>query len=105
VCGVCGRDLTSVSAESGDEIQLEQNTDVRVELTKETEAIRKIEKRRVTRIVSELVSGVVGMILGIVIIGQYHSLYGVAMTLLGLGLVAHAIALPIPRGRSYGRRF
>jgi hypothetical protein len=99
---VCGKDLSEVSAESEDEIQSEQNTDARVEMTKESEAIRKMEKRRLTVVMSELVSGVASLILGIVIIGQYHSLYGVAVTLLGMGLVAHAIGLPILRGRAYG---
>jgi hypothetical protein len=102
---VCGKDLSEVSAESEDEIQNEQNTDVRVEMTKESEAIRKIEKGRLTVVMSELVSGVASLILGIVIIGQYHSLYGVVLVLLGLGLVAHAIALPIPGRWGYGRRF
>lgn len=102
-CRVCGKNLTDVLIESAEEMQREQNAANRIEQIKEKQAIREMEKRRATWIIIELVSGLLSLILGIVLIGQYGSLYGLLVILLGMGLVAHAIALPFGRGRGYWR--
>lgn len=91
-CGVCGGDLSDVPFESEERIQQEQDTDVRREELVERAAIRKIERRRIATTISEFVGGVVCLILGFIIVGQFKSFYGLPVLLLGMGLIAHSIA-------------
>lgn len=90
-CGVCGRDLSDAPFESEEQIQQEQDTDERREELAERAAIKKIEHRRIAPTISEFVGGVVCVILGFILIGQFNSLYGGPVLLLGLGLFLHLL--------------
>ncbi len=90
-CGVCGAGIADIPSESLEEATREHNVDVLRKAEKERKELRKIDKRRVQRIISESVLGLGGMVGGFILFVQYGNLFGIFAILLGMLLLIHAL--------------
>lgn len=90
-CGVCGASLADAPSESIEEANREYNQEVLRKAKQDRKELRKIDKRRVERIISESVLGLGGIVGGIILVGQYNNPYGVFVILLGMLLLIHAL--------------
>jgi hypothetical protein len=94
-CGVCGGSLADVPYESTEEIDRDQIAGVRAEETKEREIVRRAEKRNIALTISEFILVVGCLVGGVVLIGQFHSVYGLLLIFVGIGIL-WVLATPYP---------
>src|SRR5437660_12082329 len=90
-CGVCGAAIADIPSESLEEATREHNVDVLRKAEKERKELRKIDKRRVERIVSESGLGLGGMVGGLSLFVEYGNLFGIFVILLWMLLLIHVL--------------
>jgi hypothetical protein len=84
VCGVCGRSLSGVSQKSENDVQAQYDAKVRAEHLDEIAFDKKIRRKKIIRTVSLLAAGVLSLLLGFIVIGQFGNIYGVLLVVMGM---------------------